>query len=144
MLDVRTKQRVHQVLLPTFSGFDGPSLAWSDDEAKFYLRGFESNSPACCGDSVGHDLEDCITRKHEWHRPIALFWPCREGRLVRIRRLGPVLHNQDSCGKLQVWTEIGLGSGLRITREDQDRNCRRSCICTSTPGYCITRTLLLW
>ena len=45
VLDVRTKQRVHQVLLPTFSGFDGPSLAWSDDEAKFYLRGFESNSP---------------------------------------------------------------------------------------------------
>ena len=32
------------MLLPKFSSFDGPSLAWSLDETRFYLRGFESNS----------------------------------------------------------------------------------------------------
>jgi hypothetical protein len=35
--------------------------------------------------------------------------------------LRPWQYNQDTCGKLQVWTEPGLGSGLRITREDEDR-----------------------
>jgi hypothetical protein len=36
VLDVRSGQRVHEVLLPKFSSFAGPSLAWSLDETRFY------------------------------------------------------------------------------------------------------------
>ena len=120
VLDVRTKQRVHQVLLPTFGGFDGPSLAWSDDEAKFYLRGFESNSPVVV--AIQPDMTLNIASL-ESTNGIALL-PCF-GRVGKGGWYGSDdwgrSYNQDSCGNLQVWTEPGLGSGLRITREEQER-----------------------
>jgi len=119
VFDVRTKQRVHQVLLPTFS-FDGPSLAWSDDEAKFYLRGFESNSPVVLAIQPDMTLKIASLESTNGITLLPCFGRVGTGGWYGSDDWGRS-YNQDSCGKLKVWTEPGLGSGLRITREDQDR-----------------------
>jgi hypothetical protein len=121
VLDVRSGQRVHEVLLPTFSSFDGPSLAWSLDETRFYLRGFESNS------LVRVAIEPDLTLKIgslESTNGVTLL-PC----FGRVGRAGGWYgsddwgrnYNEDSCGNLKLWTEPGLGSGLRVYREDREK-----------------------
>ena len=140
VFDVRTKQRVHQVLLPTFS-FDGPSLAWSDDEARVLFAWIRIQFSRCPGDSAGHDLEDCITRKHEWHHPIALFWPCRDGRVVWLRRLGPVLQPGF------VWETQGV-DGARIGQRLENHSGRSGPgtdpVSARQPRVAAYRPLLFW
>jgi hypothetical protein len=120
VLDVQDGKRVHQALLAAFKNYDGPSLAWSRDEKKFYLGGFESNSSMSV--TIQPDLTltfDPVNTTNE----IAL-WPCY-GRASGAEWYGSDdwghLYHDDSCGDLRVWTEPGLGSGLRIYREDPDR-----------------------
>jgi hypothetical protein len=87
---------------------------------KFYLRGFESNSP------IAVTIQPDLTLKIE---PLET-----TNGLMLLRCYGRAggggwfgsddwgrSYNDDSCGNLKVWSEPGLGSGLTIHREDHDR-----------------------
>ena len=121
VLDVRNGKRVHQPLLPTFRTFDGPSLAWSDDEMRFFLRGFASNSPVSV--TIQADMSLNISSLDSTNGLGVLPSFGRVGRSGGWYGSDDWGHtyNDDSSGDLRVWTEPGLGSGLRIYRDGRER-----------------------
>ena len=119
VVGITTGKRVHEVLAPRLSRSDGPCLAWSQDESKFYLTCFESNS------LVGVTIAADMTLKMEALEDTngAALLPCFGRVGSRSSWYGGTDwgrgYNQDSCGDLNVRTEPGLASGLRVFRGDQ-------------------------
>jgi len=120
VVDTRTGKRVRQVLLPKFS-YDGPSVAWSNDEMLFYLRGFESDGPV----EVKLQPDMALQIQSIDNTNGLTFLPCfgrlGTGRWFESDDWGKS-QNTDSCGDLKVWTEPGLGSGLWIDRKGVEQS----------------------
>lgn len=122
VLDLGTGKRIHQVLLPTFNklNFNGPSVAWSSDEMTFYVRGFESNSAAVVKLQPDATMKIDPLESTNGLTLLPCFGHAGGGGWYGSDDWGRSFNN-DSCGNLKLWTEPGLGSGLRIYREDQKR-----------------------
>ena len=114
VMNVETGQQVTQSLFPT-PGFDGPSIAWSTNETKFYLAGSENGErfqftiqPS--GQLLGEHLA-------QTNPPDVL--TCY-GRIGSGGWYGSddwgASFSRDSCGDLKAYTEPGLGSHLVIYR----------------------------
>ena len=123
ILDLETGKRIHQVLLPTFSkfNFNGPWVAWSSDERTFYVRGFESNSAAVVKLQADATMKIEPLESTNGLTLLPCFGRAGGGGWYGGDDWGRSFNN-DSCGNLKLWTEPGLGSGLRIYREDKARS----------------------
>ena len=120
VVNTETGKRVHEVLAPRFKQLNEPTLAWSPEESKFYLSGFESNLVITVTIQADMNLE--MESLRETNR-VALL-PCF-GRVGTGGWYGGDdwgrFYNEDSCGDLKLWTEPGLGSGLSVYRGEQPR-----------------------
>ena len=115
-LEVVNLQTGHHIVQPLFQklGFSDASVAWSMDETKFYVGGFEHGEQLqYIIQSSGLLLAEQLTQTNP---PEVLtcygrvgaggWWSSDWGRSF----------NHDSCGDLNVYTEPGLGSHLKIYR----------------------------
>ncbi len=96
------------------------SIAWSTEERRFFARGSETNAFAEISVSPGGELQTKILTGTN----VPPLLPCY-GRVGNARWYGGsdwgLVYNADTCGDLDVWTEPGLGSGLRVYRDKKER-----------------------
>ena len=104
VVEVLTGKRIHLPLAPKFSS-NGPSLAWSPEETKFFVRGFNESLRLVVtippdGDVVAGDVSDATRNK--WQRSWVAYaelteeaketdrvWARKVTTLLRQRRLIP-------------------------------------------------------
>jgi hypothetical protein len=96
------------------------SVAWSTEELKFFTRGSETNAFAEIAIHPDGELQTRILTGTN----VPPLLPCY-GRVGNARWYGGsdwgLVYNADTCGDLNVWTEPGLGSGLRVYRDKKER-----------------------
>lgn len=96
------------------------SVAWSTEELKLFARGRETNAFAEITVPPDGELQMRILTGTK----VPSLMPCY-GRVGNARWYGGsdwgLVYNADTCGDLNVWTEPGLGSGLRVYRDKRER-----------------------
>ena len=114
MMEVSTGKQTNLPLDSNFKSSDELSVAWSPEESKLFI-----------GDPQ-RDFSEMITIQPDGSTTLAFQGPntpsllkcyARTGRSWIMGENWGLTHSQDACGNLKAWTEEGLGSGLRISRE---------------------------
>jgi hypothetical protein len=135
VVEVKTGRRIHG----PFLGADSPSydisLAWSREETKFYVTSGKKHFVATIGTRL-HLMTETLnnTNTPEWNLAIETINDTNDldiltcyGRICNEGGWGGgddwgALFNLDKCDGLSACSEWGLGSGLRIYHEDQNRS----------------------
>jgi len=118
VIEIQTGKRTRQMLLPRFN-FNGPTLTWSTNEMKFYLRGFDSSEQLAVNLQPDLTLEIQSIINTNGLPVLACFGRTGEGGWYGSDDWGRC-YNSDSCAALKAWSEPGLGSSLRIYRDGAD------------------------
>jgi len=96
------------------------SVAWPTEERKFFARGSETNAFAEVLISPEGELQTKILTGTN----VPPLLPCY-GRVGNARWYGGsdwgLVYNADTCGDLNIWTEPGLGSGMKVYRDKKER-----------------------
>lgn len=135
VVDVKNGQRIHQPFVNSDSPAYDLSLAWSKDEAKFYVTSGKEHSVATIGTKLLLMTEALNnTNTSEWYLAIE---PINDTNGLSILtcygRIGShgwwssgddwgALFHDDECDGLNARSEPGLGSHLSIYRKDHNRS----------------------
>ncbi|PWU16733.1 MAG: hypothetical protein C5B50_12845 [Verrucomicrobia bacterium] len=109
-------QRLHLPLVNKF-GFDGPSVAWSYEEQKFFVAGFNNFLRLAITLPLKGDPEISALSTNDSPSCMACF-----GRTGRSRYWSTdwgTVFNKDTCADLTVQSWPGLDSSLAIYRKDR-------------------------
>lgn len=132
VVDVKTEERVRESISDDDSFFYDLSLAWSKEEAKFYVSSDKKRFIATIRPKLRLMIKTPDnTNTSELNLTIETINDTNSQDILtcygRISNGGwwgggddwGASFNQDKCDGLNAWSEPGLGSGLRIYREDQ-------------------------
>lgn len=135
VVDVKTGKSVHESFSATDSSFYNTSLAWSKEETRFYVNSDKKHFIATLQPKWHLMIEmPNNTNTPEWNLTIETVSDTNSLDILtcygRISNGGwwsggddwGASFNEDTCDGLNAWSEPGLGSGLRIYREDQNRS----------------------
>ena len=121
LVRIGSTNRIHLPLVPKF-GFDSPIVAWSPDEDRFYVGGFENKLRLAMRVQADTVLPEPIEGTNAL--PV----------LVCYGRIGlggwwggddwGVSYSHDQCGDLEAMAWPGLDSGLYISRENGEKSSR--------------------
>jgi hypothetical protein len=116
VLDVTTGKRSTLPLVQQ-SNFSEPSMIWSEEEGRFFVRGVNNGASLAITIAPSGDLSAVNISGTN----VGAVYPCY-GRLGSARSFGGddwgVIYNDDHCGALKGMAWPGLDSSLRITRDD--------------------------
>ena len=117
VVEVLTGKRIHLPLAPKFNS-NGPFVAWSPEEAKFFVRGFDKALRLVAtlppeGDPVVDSLDGTNTPSL-----LTCYGRTGDARWWSGEDWG-VSYSQDTCANMTATAGPGLDSGLRIRLKDQ-------------------------
>jgi len=115
VVNLQTGQRIGQPLIQKLN-FSGPSIAWSTNETQFYVGGFENGERFRFTIQLsGGLLAEKLTQTNA-PDVLTCYGRIGDGGWYGSDDWGRSF-NRDSCGDLNVYTEPGLGSHLRVYPE---------------------------
>jgi hypothetical protein len=135
VVDVKTGRRIYQPFLSADSPSYDISLAWSKEETRFYVTSDKKHFVTTIRPKLRLMTETLNnTNTPEWNLTIETINDTNGLEILtcygRISNEGSwgggddwgASFNNDKCDGLGAWSEPGLGSSLRIYREDQGRS----------------------